>query len=216
MKSSTSLDPTLLRILQPAYPCPEFTDTCKEWARWCPTGGHVPRGFLGACGNVSEVELVFVLAEPGDPYPGEKHDGLDSAYNFLLSRFRAALSVRTKNLRSIIDSCWPRMPLDKQMTKVWITNSVLCSASEEGGTVPRRSEKLCGERYLLKEIAVFQNGLVIALGGKAARRLRALGITDFSPVGAVTLPGCNFPKTRASWQSVPTELQKHRRKHGLR
>jgi hypothetical protein len=41
--------------------------------RWLPGTGHVPRGFFGATGEVSEVELVLVTPEPGDPH-GEELD----------------------------------------------------------------------------------------------------------------------------------------------
>jgi hypothetical protein len=48
------LYPSLERILTSAYnPCQEFSRDCKEM-RWDPEAGHVPRGFLGACGE-SEV-----------------------------------------------------------------------------------------------------------------------------------------------------------------
>lgn len=58
----------LARILRPAYrPCPGFELGCKSVARWKPEKGHVPRGFVGALSSRKEVEVVLVVAEPGDP-----------------------------------------------------------------------------------------------------------------------------------------------------
>src|SRR5437763_10943031 len=79
MNAEMKIPTPLANILLPAYgPCPEFATACKEM-RWNPDAGHVPRGFLGACGELSEVELLLVFAEPGDPHVGERHSGLTSA-----------------------------------------------------------------------------------------------------------------------------------------
>ena len=50
------LSPSLEKILAPAYkPCVEFCPgrACHGEMRWEPSAGHVPRGFLGACGEPS-------------------------------------------------------------------------------------------------------------------------------------------------------------------
>ena len=64
----------LIEVLSPAYgPCRHMLTHgggCPE-SRWKPAIGHVPRGFLGATGELAEVELVMVLAEPGEPKRAE-------------------------------------------------------------------------------------------------------------------------------------------------
>jgi hypothetical protein len=76
-------------ILSPAYgPCPEFNDHCTKM-RWNPQSGHVPRGFCGALGNLEEVQLILVFAEPGDPHPGEAHSGIESALNYAYQCFES-------------------------------------------------------------------------------------------------------------------------------
>ena len=204
MKPSASL----ITILSPAYgPCPEFAHACKEM-RWNPVAGHVPRGFLGACGELSEVELVLVFAEPGDPHEGEQHSGLTSAYDYAALAFRTGKDQFHRNVRYILDSCWPSLTFDQQLRKVWMTESVLCSAMTEGGRVGRAASKACGLRYLSTQLALFPQALVVALGGKARRRLYALGFNDFLPVWAVAPPGCNHPKASESWKAIPIEIQR--------
>ena len=59
----------LIDVLEPAYaPCSGFSDKCRGVARWCPAAGHFPRGFIGAFGDLDEVKVVIVVAEPGDPF----------------------------------------------------------------------------------------------------------------------------------------------------
>lgn len=59
-------NPQLLALLLEAYrPCQNF-GICRE-AKWSPADGHIPRGFLGATGELSEVEVVMVFSEPGHP-----------------------------------------------------------------------------------------------------------------------------------------------------
>ena len=75
--------------------------------RWNPPAGHVPRGFLGAAGDLSEVELVLVFAEPGDPHFGECHTGLKSAYDYATYGFGTGKDLFHRNVRHILDLCWP-------------------------------------------------------------------------------------------------------------
>ena len=79
MKRSPSfqvkLSPPLEDILAPAYkPCAEFNPqgACHGEMRWRPNMVMFLAGF-GACGEPSEVELILVFAEPGDPH-GEELD----------------------------------------------------------------------------------------------------------------------------------------------
>jgi hypothetical protein len=191
--------------------------------RWRPADGHVPRGFAGATGELSEVELVLVSAEPGDPHPEECHTGLhmQSAYDYAMTVLQQGRDLYHKNILRILNMCWPGLRFEQQMRKVWLTDSVLCSAREEGGSVTRPASLTCGLRYLRPQLALFPTALVVALGNKSAARLRQLNNelrqlkssaspVDFLKVYAVAPPGCNFPGAVPSWQQIPVGLGRRR------
>ena len=204
---SMTLPSRILAILKPAYRCPEFDGVCSTM-RWDPQQGHVPRGFVGAAGDPSEVELVLVTAEPGDPHREEKHTGLESALGYATQVLRDGRDLYHRNLRSIIDCCWPGMSFEHQQRKFWLTDSVLCSAISEGGRVDRQIALTCGRRYLLAQLKLFEHALVVALGRKAQNRLGLLGVSNFLPIGSVAPPGCNYPAVRQTWCQIPLELQR--------
>ena len=165
----------LAKILEPAYgPCREFGRACTTM-RWDPRAGHVPRGFYGAIGDLSEVELILVVAEPGDPYRGETHTGLGTAYEYAGKVLRAGQDKFHRNVKEIFNLCWPNEPIEHQLRKVWLTESVLCSAKTEGAHVPMSSCQTCGSNYLLPQLKLFPRALVVACGEKAQKRLIALG-----------------------------------------
>jgi hypothetical protein len=141
--------PAALRsVMAPAFePCACFQNVCSGM-RWAPELGHVPRGFYGAFGSPSEVELVLVFAEPGDPHDGESHDGCDSAYDYTGTVFLNGKDQFHRNVRLILESCWPGTSFEEQMRKTWLTDSVLCSAVKEGVPVASRVTDACGTRYL--------------------------------------------------------------------
>jgi hypothetical protein len=201
--------PKLEQILSSAYRCPEFDNACTEM-RWDLDAGHAPRGFSGAQGELSEVELILVFAEPGDPHYREQHSGLESVYDYATRALRDGTDLFHRNVRKILEMCWPNMPFEQQMHKVWLTESVLCSAPKEGGRVSRSASMACGERYLLGQLALFPHALVVALGSKARNRLRAFGVTDFLSAYAAAPPGCNMPQALESWKQVPVELARQR------
>src|ERR1700730_6020086 len=157
----------LVRILAPAYgPCPEFKGACAGEMRWIPEAGHIPRGFFGATGDLSEVELVLVVAEPGDPHAGEHHSGsvkLESAYDYATKVYREGKDPFHRNVRKILNACWPGVTFDEQTRKVWVTESLLCSALKEGAPVSRPCEIACGERYLKAQLDLFPDALIVAL-----------------------------------------------------
>ena len=200
-----SIPPKLAEILGPAYPCPEFDRACTEM-RWEPKAGYVPRGFYGATGDLNEVELILVVAEPGDPHSGEAHTGLSSAYEYAGTVLRAGQDLFHRNLKTIFDLCWPNEPIERQLRKVWLTESLLCSAKSEGAGVPMRSCKACAQRYLLPQLKIFPNALVVACGNKARDRLEAVGFPNFLAVRAVAPPGGNTPRARESWKQIPVAL----------
>jgi len=171
-----TLNPELKRLLLGAYQrCPEFGGTCHDM-RWQPQAGHVPRGFCGATGEVEDVTLVLVMAEPGDPHPEEVHAeepdaALQSTYDYSCQCYQKGRDLFHRNVRKILDLCFPGMSFDDQMRRTWMTESVLCSAITEGAPVRGPVEKVCRVRYLDQQLNLFPNAVVAALGGKAAKRL---------------------------------------------
>lgn len=174
--------------------------------RWAPDEGHVPRGFYGALGSAADVELILVFAEPGDPHSGERHSGLSSAYDYAGVAFRTGKDQFHRNVRGILDLCWPGMTFDEQMRRVWMTESVLCSATRECAAVLPEITAACGNRYLKSQLALFSGALIVALGSKAQARLRQIGIYDFVSAHSAAPPGCNFKGAGPSWKEIPILL----------
>lgn len=200
----------VLRLLQPAFePCVGFQGRACAQNTWDPQAGHVPRGFCGAVGGANEIRLVLVCAEPGDPHPSENHasDGtpegrLDSVSRYAWECVRNGNDRFHKNLRTILDLCWPGTDFETQMRRTWITDSVLCSAKKEGGRIPVAVERECANRFLLPQIGLFPGAIVAALGKKAEHRMRQAGIGDFVAVGTAAPPGCNQTGVRESWHHL--------------
>lgn len=202
---------SITQILSPAYdPCPGFSGACKKEMRWDPKTGHVPRGFLGATGSIDEVDLVLVVAEPGNPHKSESHSGIESAYHYATNCVEHGKDQFHRNIRRILDSCWPGMKFHDQLRKTWITESVLCSATKECGNISTAISYECGQRYLLKQISLFRNAVIVALGSKAKTRLKALGFDNFYAAGAIAPPGCNQQKIQESWKKIPEILRTHK------
>ncbi len=199
-----TLNPELRLLLLAAYgPCPGFARECHDM-RWNPCVGHVPRGFCGATGGLEEVELVLVAAEPGDPHAAEAHPAepgaaLDSTYAYSYRCFRDGKVHYHRNVRAILDLCFPDQTFDEQMRRTWLAESVLCSALKEGGSVRSAVGKACRSRYLERQLGLFPNAVVAALGSKAAVRMKGL---SFIAAAAVAPPGCNFRGARESWEAI--------------
>ena len=158
----------LKEILKPAYRCVGFDGTCDSLMQWAPHLGHVPRGFYGATGDLEEVTLVLVLAEPGnpspDPRPEECYTDVDSAFAFTGHCYLQAGGQGHKNVRRLIERCFPGLSLEGAMRKVWITESVLCSAPFPGAKIEPRIERFCAERYLLDQLRLFPSATIAAMG----------------------------------------------------
>ena len=214
------LNPTLAELLLRAYaPCPAFGQACRSM-RWDPSHGHVPRGFCGAAGELHEVELVLVGAEPGDPHASESHAGRDaraqlqSAYDYAYECFRSGTDLYHRNMRLVLHLCWPKAPFEEQMRKVWITDSVLCSAPVEGGKVRAEVEGECRRRYLEAQLALFPTATVAALGRKAQQRLKQVAQRGaVIPAYSVAPPGCNMHKEAAlqSWERISRAVRQRAR-----
>ena len=202
MAGRVEVSAELRSALLPAYgPCPAVKGPCRGM-RWEPARGHVPRGFCGATGALGEVRLVLVTAEPGDPHPSEQHVGtraemLASTYRYASECLQSGTDLFHRNLRCFMALCWPGETFEQQLRKTWLTDTVLCSAAKEGGSVPTSVERECRARYLEAQLALFPGAIIVALGRKAEWRLA--GIPDVVVAGSVAPPGCNRPKVRASW-----------------
>jgi len=202
------LNPELRRLLLEAYgPCPGFERECHDM-RWNPQAGHVPRGFCGATGTLEEVALVLVVAEPGDPHfaeahPAEPEAALGSTYAYAYRCFRDGKDLFHRNVRAILDLCFPGMTFDEQMRRTWLTESVLCSALKEGGSVRGAVGTACRSRYLARQLALLPNAVVAALGSKAAVRMKGL---SFIAASAAAPPGCNFRGSKESWAAIATAV----------
>lgn len=203
----------LLDIFEEACrPCVEFEGRCTSM-RWAPEEGHVPRGFVGATGSLSEVELVLVVAEPGDPKPSESYASdqsprkiLKSACRFVHEGFAKGRDQYHRNLRSIMNLCFPKAGLETQLRRTWITESVLCSAGKEGGHVPATVCRACGSRYLKRQLDLFSDPVIGALGNKAQERIRkyvpGTCSDDFVEGYSPAPPGCNFEGAEESWHEI--------------
>jgi hypothetical protein len=197
----------LLDVLKPAYaPCPHFQGACSGCAKWNPGTGHIPRGFAGALGRLDEVRLVLLVAEPGDPQPDETYTAsadsktmLEACCKYVLAQFAQGRNQFHRNIRSILDGCWPSLSFQEQMRRTWITETYLCSAPEEGGSVPSKAVRACS-CYLQAQLKLLKNCRIVALGGKAQQR--ASGFPGIFKAVAVAPPGCNKACARASWDSI--------------
>jgi len=162
-------------------------------------------------------DKYLVCAEPGDPHPNENHgrtpqpDGyLNSAYSYAWDCFITGKDLFHRNIRDILDLCWPNTSFEEKMRNALIMDAVLCSARREGGSVQSAVTTECGQRYLLKVIKALPNAAVVALGKKAQQRLLRLGFHQFIPAFAAAPPGCNYRGAKASWEKVAQEIRKAR------
>lgn len=202
----------LAAALVGAYsPCPSFRGACSGETRWDPEAGHVPRGFCGATGDLADVDLVLVCAEPGDPHPSERYDGqaapaeiMRASSAYVYRCLRDGQDLFHRNVRLILDLCFPDVPFDEQLRRTWITDSVLCSATVESGRVRKVVWESCRRRYLEAQLALLPGAVVAALGAKAYDRMR--GVPGVLKASAAAPPGCNFSGARESWEAIASAV----------
>jgi hypothetical protein len=207
----------LREIFEPAYdPCIHFRGVCSSVCVWQPEGGYVPRGFGGAAWP-DRVSLVIVTAEPGNPGYDEKYYGsADNILSEVLGNRRKHLTegvIRrgadpyNPSLRKILQLCWPKLSIEQSLERTWITNSVKCSAQVSGGEVPRVIERTCINEYLRKELALFSNAFVLALGkNKVVRRLERSGISF--DAGAQHPSARKVTNPEETWKSAAEEFRR--------
>jgi hypothetical protein len=216
----------LREILLPAYaPCTHFGGACDGIARWGPAKGHVPRGFVGALGSLDDVELVLVVAEPGKPlkrvaaepgkpleretYKGtDPADFLDQCAEKVYRIFDAAPKPFHRNIRWILDLCFPDLDFYCQMRRTWITESYLCSLPEGRKKPPadswKKSWKTCAGGYLRPQLERLEDRAIVALGREAEKRMRAFFDGEFR---YARHPSSRDPAAaRRSWMEIPEYL----------
>lgn len=202
----------LLNHLASAYaPCSSFANVCSGM-RWNPSTGHVPRGFCGAIAGPEHVRLILVCAEPGDPHAAECYVAptaeaiLDLTYNYSYECFKLGSDKFHRNVRHILDLCFPNLTFDEQMRMTWITDTVLCSAEIECGPISKNIASACRQLYLDVQLAAMPQAVVVALGGKARTRLKGLN-RDVLYAYHPSPPGCNYRGALPSWQALATDVR---------
>jgi hypothetical protein len=207
----------LVHVLAPAFePCTQFTNACARFARWQPGDGHVPRGFIGALGELDEVEAVLVIAEPADPKPGESHVVVESdpvatiegICRFVYDCFEHRVSPFHRFVREVLDLAYPRTQLAEQLRRIWITESVLCSAEHATASVARASEDACVRNYLAPQLALLPGRVVIPFGEKARKRSERHGLArQEGKFHAFGLPYANRPEASASREAAAAMIR---------
>ena len=204
----------LYDILLPAYgPCPGFASSCEDIARWKPRGGHAPRGFVGALSSLEEVEVVLIVAEPGDPYGSDPIPlmlGLDGMLNQTckdtFEHYGDGVDLFHRNMRFLLDLIFPNIRFEEQLKKAWITEAYLCSAPQEGGNIPAKAWRGCAERYLARQLSLFKELPVIALGGKAQQRASRYA-PNLIKAYAIAPPGSNHRPALPSWIAAAAQAR---------
>ena len=204
----------LIRALEGAYRCPHVRShggSCPE-SRWHPEAGHVPRGFLGATGALDDVELIMVLAEPGNPQGQESYDPAlrgaamaRQAAAFVFQCYAEQRGAVHENGRWFLDQRFPGMPFADQLRHVWITEARLCSLDEAGGAATAEHYRICGRDYLTDQLALLPLARIVAFGSKAKAAMKRLG---HGFIGAHALAPRNLTTARASWSEALRELSR--------
>lgn len=210
----------LSNILLPAFnPCPQFQAACNGAARCLPKQGHLPRGFIGGFGELADIELVLIVVEPANPRSGTNYrlfrrrtDTLEQVCRDAFGHFNPPYISYHRNLRYILDICWPRLPLYEQLKRVWITESYLCSAPTVAGSVPRMSERACYADYLAPQLELLKDRVIVALGSKARRRIGNIQNVDYADAVATRNPRA----AQATWKKIPKLLNGRRRRRPAR
>lgn len=202
----------LQSLLLEAYrPCCNF-GTCRE-AQWNPSAGQIPRGFVGATGQLGEVEVVMVSAEPGHPHYDEGHDegqeaaglmasGIEHVYNC----YKTRTDLFHKNVRWFMSQLYPDLTFDQQLRHIWLTEGRLCSIDNEIGNV---RDSTCASHYLTRQLAMLPQATVVAFGGKAQSYLRRLKI-DHVAAYALAPPGARHRPAKPSWEAAISAIVSRR------
>jgi hypothetical protein len=131
-----------------------------------------------------------------------------SASTYAYSCLRDGKDLFHRNIRFILNTCFPGMGFDEQMRRTWLTDSVLCSAERECGPVSLAVARECRDRYLDQQPALFPQATVVALGKKAARRLK--GTAGLLIVDAAAPPRGASKAARETWKKIAERVHAKR------
>lgn len=197
-------------MMRSLAPCENF-GTCTE-ARWSPTSGHIPRGYVGAFARAEDVQLIVVFAEPGDPHEGESYSDdlapdalIESPLNHAYLSFRDGRDQFHRNLRWFLDQVFPGLSFDQQLRHTWLTEGRLCSFDAELGG---RRDFICAQTFLSAQVAMMPNAFVVTAGTKASDYVRRLGIPHQSCY-AFAPPGANHRPAKPSWERAIEQVRRH-------
>jgi hypothetical protein len=201
-------DPDLLTLLRNMQQCSNF-GICKD-ATYDPAKGHIPRGFAGAEGKLEDVLLVMVFAEPGFPLPGETYSDVpeENLRSILkATHWRRGTDPFHRNVTRFLDAVFPSMVgnIEKQLRKVWMTQTRHCSLAQEIGSILKRERMICSQKHLLKQVELFPNAKVLLAGGKA-KQMEYLFLEPIK-CGAFAPPGCNQSAVRQSHVDAAATLR---------
>lgn len=199
----------LANVLVDAYrPC-QHIRACKQ-AVWYPEHGHIPRGFLGATGCLSDVKVVLVFAEPGRPHSDEQYDPsqppgllLESGLQHVHRSFRDGTDVFHRNVRWFLSELFPDLGFDDQLRHAWLTEGRLCSITEEISNV---KDPRCAKHYLRQQLEMLPDATVVGFGGKAHYYLQKAGV-EHEKAYALSPPGANHKPARPSWERAIAKIQ---------
>ena len=213
----------LVDVLLPAYRCQHF-GKCLE-ANWCPSKGHVPRGFLGATDALEKVEVVMVLAEPAKPkdkkglkesyehLDGDPKATLEQVVEFVHGCYEQPVSRLHRNARMFLEWRYGNeMPFDAQLRRVWITEARLCSIAKTTEDPGPEAYKRCEDKYLVRQIERLPRAQVVAFGKKAERTVENLwrtGRLREKPIiaGSLASYGNRLTPARESWKVALRQLR---------
>lgn len=196
----------LLAVMREAYGCLHF-GTCRQ-AKFDPKSGQIPRGFLGATGDLTDVEAIFIIAEPGHPHPDERYSDearpeqlLSEAVRHTYRSYRDGTDLFHRNMRWVMDQLWSGS-FDEKLGRVWITEGRLCSIDNEIGAF---NDKLCAPTYLSRQLSLMPSAPIVLFGGKARQRVAGFsGLENRLVIEARALapPGANHKASKPSWESA--------------
>jgi len=115
-------------------------------------------------------------------------------------------TVYHQNMRRILNACFPGLAFSDQMRKTWIADAYLCSAPKEGGNVPAASWRTSARDYLMPQLQLLRDRVIVALGSKAQQRLKVYD-GQFLRAGSAAPPGSNFRGARESWNQIPEHVR---------
>ena len=181
-----------------------------------PASGHIPRGYTGGFGDVADIRLVVCVAEPGNPKPGESYVEnmsaellVDDIVTGVADAYSKGAAAFHRNIRFILDCCWPNLSLDEQLKRTWITETTLCSAPVSTGQILQKVEQECIKRYLKPQLHLLPEAFILALGRKADTRLRRENILPHFTAWAAGMPGGGKDEAKSSWKEAGQKFQEY-------